>query len=72
MFDFERVHQMARDARAKGQRKVLLPHDEFRDAMQTFYSVTKGKRACSAYSCALRFISSKMLAIGLPPLRVQP
>jgi hypothetical protein len=30
MFDFERVHQMARDARAKGQRKVLLPHGEFR------------------------------------------
>jgi hypothetical protein len=45
MFDFEHVHQMARDARAKGQSKVLLPHGEFRDAMQTFYSVTKGKRA---------------------------
>ena len=45
MFDFERVHQMARDARAKGQRKVLLPHGEFRQAMLTFYAVTKGKRA---------------------------
>jgi hypothetical protein len=45
MFDFERLHQAARDARAKGQRKVLLPHGEFRNAMQTFYAVTKGKRA---------------------------
>lgn len=45
MFDFERVHQLAREARAKGQNKVVLPHGEFRDAMQTFYSVTKGKRA---------------------------
>jgi hypothetical protein len=45
MFDFERVHQMARDARAKGENKVVLPYAEFRDAMQTFYAVTKGKRA---------------------------
>jgi hypothetical protein len=45
MFDFERLHQTARDARAKGQNRVLLPHDEFRQAMQTFYAVTKGKRA---------------------------
>jgi hypothetical protein len=45
MFDFERLHQMARDARAKGQSKVVLPHGEFRNAMQTFYGVTKGKRA---------------------------
>jgi hypothetical protein len=45
MFDFERVHQMARDARAKGKNKVVLPYAEFRDAMQTFYAVTKGKRA---------------------------
>ncbi len=45
MFTFERIHQMARDARAKGQNKVVLPHAEFRDAMQTFYAVTKGKRA---------------------------
>lgn len=30
MFDFERLHQAARDARAKGQSNVLLPHGEFR------------------------------------------
>ena len=45
MFDFERVHQLARDARAKGQNKVVLPHAKFREAMQAFYAVTKGKRA---------------------------
>ena len=45
MFTFERVHQLARDARAKGQNKVELPYGEFSDAMQTFYAVTKGKRA---------------------------
>src|SRR5258708_324178 len=45
MFTFERIHQMARDARAKGQNKVELPCEEFSDAMQTFYAVTKGKRA---------------------------
>ncbi len=45
MFTFEHIHQMARDARAKGQNKVVLPHEEFSDAMQTFYAVTKGKRA---------------------------
>jgi hypothetical protein len=33
MFNFEHVHQMARDARAKGQSKVLLPHGEFRQAL---------------------------------------
>jgi hypothetical protein len=45
MFDFERLHQAARDARAKGKNRVLLPHGEFRQAMLTFYAVTKGKRA---------------------------
>ena len=45
MFTFERIHQMARDARAKGQNKIELPFEEFSDAMQTFYAVTKGKRA---------------------------
>jgi hypothetical protein len=45
MFNFERVHQMARDARSKGQNKVVLPYAEFQDAMQPFYSVTKGRRA---------------------------
>jgi hypothetical protein len=45
MFDFGRLHQAARDARAKGQNKVVLPYVEFRGAMQTFYAVTKGKRA---------------------------
>jgi hypothetical protein len=45
VFDFERLHQAARDARAKGQRKVMLPHGEFRQAMLTFYAMTKGKRA---------------------------
>jgi hypothetical protein len=45
MFTFEQIHQMARDARAKGQFKVELPYGEFSDAMQTFYAVTAGKRA---------------------------
>jgi hypothetical protein len=45
MFDFERLHQAARTARAKGKNRVVLPYAEFQDAMQTFYSVTKGKRA---------------------------
>ncbi len=45
MFTFERIHQMARDARAKGENKIVLPHAEFRDAMQTFYAGTAGKRA---------------------------
>ncbi len=41
---FELIHQLARDA-AKGQNKLVLPHAEFRDAMQTFYAGTAGKRA---------------------------
>jgi hypothetical protein len=49
MFDFERLHQMARDARAKGQSKVVLPHGDFQRAMQNFYAVTKGKRASNQF-----------------------
>src|SRR5260370_27204686 len=45
VFTFERIHQMARDARARGHNRVVLPYGEFSDAMQTFYAVTKGKRA---------------------------
>ena len=65
MFDFERLHQAARDARAKGQRKVMLPHGEFRQAMLTFYAVTKGKRALDQIEEG-RFSFS---AWGLPPER---
>ena len=38
MLTFEQIHQMARVARAKGQAKVILPHAEFRDAMEAFYA----------------------------------
>jgi hypothetical protein len=45
MVDFEGLHRLARDARAKGQRIVLLPHADFQGAMETYYGETQGKRA---------------------------
>jgi hypothetical protein len=45
MFDFDRLHEMARTARAKGERIVLLPFTEFEDAMAIYYGETRGKRA---------------------------
>jgi hypothetical protein len=44
VFDFERLHQAARDARAKGKNRVMLPHAEFLGAREVVFRELKGNR----------------------------